>query len=46
MTKGEIINDLTSSVKGFFFFFTIWKEQTIELNDNLDCIKVKYLIAN
>lgn len=26
--------------------FSIWKAQTIELNDNLDCIKVKCLIAN
>lgn len=43
MMKGEIINDLTSSGKGFFF--NKWKAQTIELNDNLDCIKVKCLIA-
>lgn len=42
MMKGEIINDLTSSGKGFF---NKLKAQTIELNDHLDCIKVKCLIA-
>ena len=42
MMKGELSMTLHHQAK---VFFNKCKAQTIELNDNLDCIKVKCLIA-